>query len=65
MANRPAYSINNGKVIRKDYDFQWFAGFAPSQKQKSINSLHEAITKADSNVDIDDFIVFHKQFVNA
>lgn len=49
MANRPAYSINSGKVIRKDYDFQWYAGFAPSQKQKSINALHEAITKADSN----------------
>lgn len=49
MANRPAYSINNGKVIRKDYDFQWFAGFAPSQKQKSITSLHDAIIKTDSN----------------
>ena len=48
MAKRPAYSVNCGKVVRNDYDFQWFPGFAPSQKQKSIAALHEAITAADS-----------------
>ena len=48
MAKRPAYSVNCGKVVRNDYDFQWLPGFAPSQKQKSIAALHEAITAADS-----------------
>ncbi len=43
MANRPAYYIKDGKVCERDFEFQWFAGFAPSQKQKSIASLHNAI----------------------
>lgn len=43
MATRPAFLIQNGKVIRKDYDFQWFAGLSTSQKQKCGLSLHEAI----------------------
>lgn len=49
MASRPAYFIENGQVMRKDYEFQWFSGFAVSQKQKSIAALHEAIKFADSS----------------
>ncbi len=31
------------------YSFEWYSGFAVSQKQKSIKSLHNAILKADVN----------------
>lgn len=46
MANRPVFvPIKNSdvpgvKVI--DVEFQWFPGMSPSQKKKSIKSLHEA-----------------------
>lgn len=43
MAKRPAYLIENGKVIRRDYEFQWYPGFALVQKRKSIASLHDKI----------------------
>ena len=49
MAIRPAYLIENGKVIRKDYDFQWFAGLSASQKQKCGLSLHAAIRSTDAS----------------
>lgn len=45
MAKRPVFLPNlNGDigVTTKDVSFTWFAGFAKSQKQKSIDSLHEA-----------------------
>lgn len=48
MAQRPAFYIQNGKVVSKLYSFEWFSGFAVSQKQKSIESLHNAILKEDS-----------------
>lgn len=46
MANRPIFvPIKTGdvpgvKVL--DVDFQWFPGMAPSQKKKSIKSLHDS-----------------------
>ncbi|MDE5861020.1 MAG: hypothetical protein K2H28_02390 [Ruminococcus sp.] len=49
MAERPAYFLNNGKVSLKSFSFEWFSGFAVSQKQKSIESLHSVISKTDSN----------------
>lgn len=49
MAIRPAYSIINGKVNSLDYEFKWYAGFSPAQKQRSINELHEAITGPEAN----------------
>ena len=49
MAERPAYFVNNGKVSVKNFSFEWFSGFAVSQK--SIESLHSAISKADSNAE--------------
>ncbi|MEA3314819.1 MAG: hypothetical protein U9Q30_03035 [Campylobacterota bacterium] len=44
MANRPVFTItNNKKEFFKEVgiDFQYFNGFAASQKAKSIQSLHE------------------------
>lgn len=49
MAEKPAYCISNGKVTVKNYSFEWFSGFSVSQKQKSIDSLHNAILKTDNS----------------
>ncbi len=43
MANRPVFMVKDGFVLSKNYSFEWFSGFALSQKQKSIASLHEAV----------------------
>ncbi len=47
MATRSVYipNLNKVGVIKKDIEFKWHAGFAPSQKQKSIVSLHEEANK--------------------
>ena len=49
MAKRPAFFIHNKKVVSKQFAFEWFPGFAVSQKQKSIKSLHNAILEADAD----------------
>lgn len=38
MAKRPVFFEGNGVVKRTDIEFEWFAGFAVSQKQKSIKA---------------------------
>lgn len=45
MAKRPVFFEENGVVRHTDIEFQWFAGFAVSQKQKSIKALHDAISE--------------------
>ena len=47
MAERPAFFNDHGRVVGKSYSFEWFPGFAVSQKQKSADSLHDAIRRAD------------------
>ena len=45
MANRPVFITNTnivGYVEEKNIDFVWFPGLSKSQKQKSIQSLHNA-----------------------
>ena len=45
MANRPVFLASDREGIffeEKNVEFEWFAGMATSQKQKSINSLHKA-----------------------
>lgn len=49
MARRPAFFINEGKVVSELFSFEWFPGFAVSQKQKSIESLHGAIRNVDAD----------------
>ena len=46
MAKRPAWTIENGNVICKEFDFAWNGGFAVSQKRKNINALHQSIAEA-------------------
>lgn len=43
MAKRPVFSPYRDKVgvVEKLIDFKWHSGFAVSQKQKSIQSLHQ------------------------
>ncbi len=43
MATRPAWFVENGQVKKKDYDFKWNPGLAPSQKKKNVKALHESI----------------------
>ena len=48
MANRPYFiSITNSNIVYKKEtcEFKFFTGFAITQKQKSINSLHQEILK--------------------
>lgn len=49
MAERPAFYIRQGKVVSEMFSFEWFSGFSVSQKQKSIESLHAAIRKTDTD----------------
>jgi len=44
MAERPVFIPRKDRVgvIVKPVSFTWFSGFAPSQKMKSVASLHEA-----------------------
>ena len=49
MAERPAFYTQNGTVASRRYTFEWFPGFAASQKRKSIESLHRAIQNADAD----------------
>ena len=48
MAERSAFFIQQGRVVSRTYSFQWFPGFAVSQKQKSVQSLHDAIHSQDA-----------------
>lgn len=47
MAERPVFFNCQGKTLSRLYSFQWFPGFAVSQKQRSIESLHGAVRDAD------------------
>lgn len=49
MAERPAFFNRQSKAVSKVYAFDWFPGFAVSQKQRSIESLHNAILKTDAD----------------
>ena len=49
MAKRPAFFVRQGTVISEPYSFEWHSGFAVSQKQKSVRSLHQAIIEANIN----------------
>ncbi len=50
MAERPVFFIRQGMVVSEMISFEWFPGFAVSQKQKSIESLHSAIRKSNIGV---------------
>lgn len=62
MAKRPAWTIQDKKVVRKEFEFLWNGGFAISQKKKNIINLHNSIkenedikvlevsTKSDSDI---------------
>ena len=49
MSKRPAFFVREEKVVQDIFSFEWFPGFAISQKQKSIESLHHAILKVDAD----------------
>lgn len=43
MAKRPAWSVNGGNVICKEFEFKWNSGFTITQKQKNISNFHASI----------------------
>ena len=45
MAKRPAWTIENNRVICKEFEFEWNGGFSITQKQKNIKNLHNSIIK--------------------
>ena len=49
MAERPAWTIENGIVISWNFEFTWNGGFAVSQKRKNINNLHQSILVGTGN----------------
>lgn len=51
MAARPVFEVacNSKLFLRKNIEFQWFSGFAISQKRKSINSLHQSYLSRNPN----------------
>ncbi|MBC2853461.1 hypothetical protein [Cetobacterium sp. 2G large] len=55
MSKRPVFisQVNSDKFVEEsEVEFQWFPGFAVSQKQKSISSLHENFQKKNPNLKI-------------
>lgn len=53
MATRPVFfpvKANKSFVREIPVDFKWFPGMAPTQKQKSITSLHDAILERFNGV---------------
>ena len=49
MAERPAWTIENGEVVCRDFEFVWNGGFAVSQKRRNINNLHQSILNGTGN----------------
>ena len=47
MANRPVFfpRFDAVGVEERHYEFEWFPGFAPSQKRKCVASLHDAVRR--------------------
>lgn len=45
MAKRYVYYVREGHYSKELIDFQWFSGFSKNQKQKSIESMHNAFLK--------------------
>ncbi len=51
MATRMFFIVKDGKVLEKTIEFKYYSGFAISQKQKSVISLHDEIRKIfDGNI---------------
>ena len=51
MAIRPVFivSLDNRYCIRENIEFEFFNGFSNKQKQRSINSLHQAFAMKNAN----------------
>ena len=54
MANRPYFVVDDKPpfVIEKDIEFKYEAGFALSQKQKSVRNLHASIKQREGRKNV-------------
>lgn len=50
MARRPVFYVKGKYIIKQDVEFTWYSGFAITQKQKCIRSLHENICQCDASL---------------
>ena len=65
MAKRPFFipALNKEEPVKTNsVEFTWFSGFAKSQKQKSISSFHENISK---EFKLDKILEISKKYANA
>lgn len=46
MAKRPVFQADEFGVIKHEVEFKWYPGYAVSQKQKSIDSIHREFCRA-------------------
>ena len=49
MASRPVFCPNPSRrelVRRREFEFRWHSGFAPSQKKRNVEALHRAAAEA-------------------
>ncbi|WP_066304028.1 hypothetical protein [Bacillus sp. FJAT-29814] len=53
MAIRPVFCVSNEKLVKIEVTkFTWFPGFAPSQKVKSIQSLHDSFLEKNPGLKV-------------
>jgi len=55
MAKRPVFISKQSEsnfVMEKDIVFEWYPGFAVTQKQKSIDSFHDNVKKYDETLNV-------------
>lgn len=43
MTKRPAWSLFNNRIVRKNFEFEFNPGFSVTQKKKNVKALHKAI----------------------
>ncbi len=53
MANRPAWTIDDNKIITESFEFKWNGGFAVSQKKKNVIALHNSIKETTGKLSLE------------
>lgn len=46
MASRPAWKLQNNRILENNFEFQWNPGFSIVQKKRNVTNLHEAISES-------------------
>ena len=62
MAKRLIFIVEENKLKEKEIEFKYYTGFALTQKQKSIFSLHNEIKKIFNGISDAGFICLRYNF---